>query len=129
MAHTLDAQALRDWMTPREVVRDGVLIPAEAVPVARRADVLPGVWRWVFKTRVGGTATLGYQDVMYISPRDRVREAFHPPSLLAALWQACSAQHAGRRVSACGRSWRYRRTATRSWCAPRHACAWRCRTF
>ena len=71
MAHTLDTQALRDWMTPREVERDGVHIPAEAVPVARRADVLPGVWRWVFKTRVGGTATLGCQDVMYVSPRNR----------------------------------------------------------
>jgi hypothetical protein len=59
---------VRRWMTPRKVVRDGVVCPNDnlAVSEAQSEHVL-GRWQWLYKTRKGGKS-VGYQDVLYCPP-------------------------------------------------------------
>ena len=61
-----EAQRVRDAMTPRVVLRDGVACPGEAVK-EQLGELKLGTWRWETITRAGGS-TAGQVDKHFIAP-------------------------------------------------------------
>jgi hypothetical protein len=65
-----EAERMKNAMTPRVVMRNGVACPTEAVK-EHLGDCCLGTWRWEYVTRAAG-ATAGHVDKYFISP-DHVR--------------------------------------------------------